>query len=293
MHFPSLLGLPRELRLQIYDHVLDQDLEYTPIERFRGGFALPEGFYTIAHYDEDSKLSLPWLNLLSTCKTIVAELCSHMDSESVNARTRRHTYVMSLEPKKRSLGRLEWNRILCPPSEARELIVNLGSLDSVQFWGDGGPNDIVRQLYQTLNWFLHCGPSMDVNNPLAEHMVLKRLALNLTAEAVVQEVDSNNSEDHDPFDSFQRSANRVKNFVASLEGTGLLWGYVGEVIVRDSRPDGEPVFRAVVAQKEKAGVPEYWTRYGFQWGNEALEIARERASEGKKPTYITGSAASA
>ena len=134
----SLLGLPRELRLQIYDFILSDSTSFTPLNGMTGGHG-KNGFYTSAMRNPDARLRLPWLGLLLTCGEIADEI-QGLFRQSVDADSARTTYVMATDigSGRGRMGAVTWRHIPCAPSDARVLVVECGCDGSPQLGGDGG-----------------------------------------------------------------------------------------------------------------------------------------------------------
>lgn len=274
----TLLGIPSELRLHIYDFVLDENASgWTFCYKDSRGLTTQ-----IRRHPEDAAAPcFPWLSLLLTCSRISRELKEHMmlasadaDAAWTNAITnttvptlgRRGTYEMSIEADYRSLVRMTWSSISCPPSECRALTVHMTLPQDVSFWGDGGPAPIVRELYQTLNKVLHCGPRLDANTPLSHPMFLELLVVVVTVES-----GSGVKSQHTSTEEARRALQSLWGIVGQLEDTGLLNGLVRRIVLgTNAAPgfdQGQIEGEVMVSQRKKPGkVPPYWSGYGFEWG---------------------------
>ena len=135
----SLLGIPPELRLQIYDSLFDEDVDYNVIKRWTGSFQ--EGsFSTSPMRNPEARLMLPWLSAMLSCRTIAHEMQSLMRDHK-EGDSKYTTYVMAAE-----LGNggddvrdVTWRRLPCAPSDAEVLIIECGAeSDDFEPWGDGG-----------------------------------------------------------------------------------------------------------------------------------------------------------
>ncbi|KAF8186973.1 hypothetical protein K438DRAFT_1973162 [Mycena galopus ATCC 62051] len=123
---PSLLlDLPAELRLKIYDAVLDLPLD-CKVVRHRPG-RKPHPYQT------------------SKSMTIANELQYYVHA---SANTTYKLEVNNLERRNSLVNEVTWREIPCPPSSARTLQATLVFDSSTRFWGNGGPNPILSQLYQ-------------------------------------------------------------------------------------------------------------------------------------------------
>lgn len=133
---------------------------------------------------------------------------------------------------------------------------------------------IVRELYQTLNRFLHCGPMLDARTPLAQPLKLDRLVVVVETakdygDEMVQEMDAAQAQAY--WAGRGEDALRyVSGYVRELESTGLLDGFVGNVEVlgsSDLSATAKDEDRIWVRSREKPGiVPSDWDEYGFEWG---------------------------
>ncbi|KAK0338254.1 hypothetical protein LTR02_005968 [Friedmanniomyces endolithicus] len=265
----SLLGIPPELRLQIYDSLFDEDVDYNVIKRWTGSFQ--EGsFSTSPMRNPEARLTLPWLSAMLSCRTIAHEMQSLMRDHK-EGDSKYTTYVMAAE-----LGNggddvrdVTWRRLPCAPSDAEVLIIECGAeSDDFEPWGDGGPRNIVRSMYQTLNLFLHCGPRLDPTKPLPSgHVHLRELVVNVRMRGEIRQYFSMSGE---PV-KFSRSAyTLIRDMILRpLCYTGLLVGYVDRAVISDGKEESEMPLKA-----ERGGVPEHWHRYGFEWGVGDVGVAR-------------------
>jgi hypothetical protein len=94
------------------------------------------------------------------------------------------TYSMDLllKPQRACVGPITWRSIPCAPTSVKTLVVNVfiqrdPRAPVMPFWGDGGPMCVVAQLYQSLNRFLHSGPSFGLkgDRTLEQPLVLQNL----------------------------------------------------------------------------------------------------------------------
>ena len=138
------------------------------------------------------------------------------------------------------------------------MTANIELHGDVKFWGDGGPRPIERDLYQTLNLLLHCGPRMDPGHPLPRAMKLEELII---CVIYVEDPDDDEEMRTHVRDTFSE----IYHAVETLQQTGLLWGLVDAVEVHDR---GLNLPRVIVHRSEAPSVPAHWDRYGFEWGIE-------------------------
>lgn len=159
----SFLGIPRELRMKIYDYVFDFNIEYTP----------PCGY----GFRADARLQLSWLNLMLTCATTAGEIRSIMDTAAFSVGQANTSYELDLQCSKFTLTSTKWTKIPCTPSRVQDVIVHFNAVFLYRFWCDGGPMTIVSELYQTLNLLIHCGPTLDSRRPLPQLMKLRQIVI--------------------------------------------------------------------------------------------------------------------
>lgn len=256
-----LLRISRELRNCIYDHVIHLDPPTDTVWHYKSGRG-KGGFYTTIVKAPGTHFSIPWVDLLLTCKAISMEIIAYLDLQS-NLETEEHrTWTLELAA---SGGRLKpalWRQIPCHPDKAEILVATLDFTDeSIQFWGDGGPMPVVRHLYQTLNRILHYGPALGRQVLLSRPLRLKTLVLHAATGSSQEDGDTHpgSSSDRIPTENYRQ----LCNFVQLLKEIGILWGYIDtiQIIDEDSHDKKEIVIQFV----ENARVPEGWNRYGFKW----------------------------
>lgn len=278
----SLLGLPRELRLHIYSYVRETDIGFRVLDRFHDGHNRDRGFQTTP-IRSNEPFYLPWLALMLTCRTIASEISlSLLPPISTRAYADYHGLVDDVASEQRTcridleltgsgqVGEVKWRTLPCAPIETRFLHARLhfrgDAVDSdseFSFWGDGGPRGVVRSLYQTLNLFLHCGPRLDANNPLAAPVHLEELVVEVEDPAKVS-ADVENEEDCDwVLKHLRRSSKLIAGYLTRLADTGLLFGYVDRLRVVGC--DGA-VSEIAIREVRGARVPAFWDGYGFEWG---------------------------
>lgn len=263
----SLLGLPRELRLQIYRNVFSLDLKHVVVERWRDTFTTKDGFKSVPDLNEDEKLLVPWLCLMLSCKSIAVELRSIMEETSFLEDRSNLTYDLDLEATRggMSLGAVMLNKIPCPPDKVMFLNVHYNASRGFLAWGDGGPHGITSGLYQTLNHLLHCGPRLDSKKLLPQPMHITELRVMVeswgatTDNGEDRDADYRLSERHtDP----ETTLYALGSVVGQIVNTGVLKGFVDRIRMTSS----EKVLRWLPGKEEGTGIPEYWNRYGFDWG---------------------------
>ncbi|KAI0448770.1 hypothetical protein F5B21DRAFT_496492 [Xylaria acuta] len=207
-------------------------------------------------------LTVPWVNLLLTCKSVNTELAAYMSSPLILGDESLRTYTMDIYGTNDGVLRSStWHGIPCAPSNADAVLVNIHieygwCYWRVRTWGNGGPMPILRQLYQTLNLMLHNGPILSRASPLEHPLKLKNLNVHVTA------VSGSIPDPPHTDDGFKPPDTGIKCRLVTLKDVGLLQGYVDHVHISDERGHTELAIEAV----DNTGVPTFWDRYGFEWG---------------------------
>lgn len=241
---PSLLGLPLDLRLHIYDHVCLVDINLDAGEHIDLFHAHVEGgTHARGHH-------LPWLELTLTCRTIGDEIRRHVGSFGLLAdEDKRRTCELDLVCAKSGsrLSRATWRRLPCTPLQARRLMANIEKSEHpIRLWGDGGPSPLTGSLYQTLNRFIHCGPLLKAGRPLHRHAQLHGLIVNIE---VTEE-------------GFPVEFGFLAGLISRIVSTGVLYAYVDTITVIA----GSRTRSWMVEWKEHGGIPSEWLEYDFEWG---------------------------
>ncbi|GIZ47010.1 hypothetical protein CKM354_001011200 [Cercospora kikuchii] len=259
----NLLGIPTELRLAIYDAILDADVDCDILDKWDEGFE-DRGFWSRPSRNEQTRLDLTWCNLLLTCRTIHTELESHM------SKTRTGTYVAEIERNSHSITTFRWRRLDCAPRDVKSMIVEFKTEDpDCGFWGDGGPRPIVRELFQSLNLLLHCGPWLDVRYQLPELMHIGKLTIVPCFPAL-----ESGSSDWDPTYAMSGARStyaQLRSFASTICQQGIAYGAVDKFEVTM----GEETWEMEVKDCGRWEMPEGWRGYGFEWG---LDQFREPSS---------------
>ncbi|KAI1258667.1 hypothetical protein F5Y18DRAFT_444331 [Xylariaceae sp. FL1019] len=226
-HSPILV-VPRELRLDIYKHILLLELDSKIIQSYCDSHSHGRSLTTLQRHP-DSKLVVPWLCLMHSCKLIKEELSAYMNtaSASITDNTDYVTYVLNIVATRRdSLSNVTWQNVPCPPTRIKNLVVNLefrgekstrypGRITDARFWVPGSPMGIARHLYQTMNLVLHNGVVLDREKPLSPHLSFEGLIVNLPASEPLY------SERGRP--DLSENGHSVAAFMRAMKGTGLLW----------------------------------------------------------------------
>lgn len=122
---------------------------------------------------------------------------------------------------------------------------------------------ILRELYQTLNRFLHCGPMLDARTPLRAGPVrLGVLRLIVKVEGRDEQMAGGEQ---------RRDVMENLGFALfALHEIGIPSALVRRVVTVVTSPDGEGAEDVIdewmMSQGEHSSVPEEWARFGFQWG---------------------------
>ncbi|KAF7344615.1 hypothetical protein MSAN_01943800 [Mycena sanguinolenta] len=246
---PSLLlGLPTELRLQIYDGVVHLPID-CPVVRLPSSQQPAQPVPVLA---------ISWFSLMLVCKTITEELRDYLHT---SGNTTYELEIDNTDPKQkqRSIAKtVTWRRIPCPPSSVRILQANLVLHFGTGFWGCGGPNPILSQLYQVLNRFIHNGPLLARRSPLANHIRLNTLIVqgaSLMKKAMIDK-------------QKKQHRGQLQNYVSEVVERGLLFGAVDKIVCRWAEgefDDDDKVTEWEVSFQEIGDMTE-WERYGFEWG---------------------------
>lgn len=260
----SMLGLPRELRLQIYEEVFALDLDHTVLNEWKDTHSAEKGFVSIPSLT-GQRLQIPWLNMMLTCRSIAYEIRARMLESSFLDDPKNRTYILDLEATKGgiTLGATTWRRLPCAPSQCHILQVYYNASRGFQAWGDGGPHGITSGLYQNLNHLVHCGPRLDSRYLLPKPMHIKELRITIESRDVPDEEDEQahyrlSDRDTNP----ETTLYALGTIVGQIVRTGVLRGFVDRICLfcDDKRLEWYP------EDSEGNGIPEYWNRYGFDWG---------------------------
>ncbi|KAF7344624.1 hypothetical protein MSAN_01944700 [Mycena sanguinolenta] len=262
---PSLLlGLPTELRLQIYDGVvhlpIDCEVARRPSSQ-QPGPAQPAPV-----------LSIPWLSLALVCKTITEELRDYLHT---SGNTTYELEIDNTDPKQkqRSIPKtVTWRRIPCPPSSVRTLKANLVLHFGTRFWGCGGPMPILSQLYQVLNHFIHNGPFLARQSPLVNRIHLSTLIVQLCVKN--PDPEERRAQGRQPYDKAfvdkqkKRHRGRLQTYVSRVVARGLLFGAVDKIVCRwaEGEFDDDDKVREWEVSSQEIGDMTEWEQYGFEWG---------------------------
>lgn len=262
-----LFRLPREIRHKVYGCVASLDVEPHLPARYAGKYMADCGFVRMLDTQPGAQLSIPWVQLRLTCRAMNTELSEYLDSAAFLRPEENRTMVVDVVAGRGSLVQAALRRIPCQPAKVDTLVADLDMrIENIKFRGCGGPMNIVRDLYQTLNWILHYGPHFSRTSPLGQPLRLKSLVIRASTG---EKFDGNRCRDC--------KFNRIADLLATLQTTGLLWGYVERIRLSDEFGHERII---VVTPDEDPGVPRAWDRYGFQWGLDAKHIAPSEFASG-------------
>ncbi|KAF7351183.1 hypothetical protein MSAN_01549200 [Mycena sanguinolenta] len=250
---PSLLlGLPTELRLQIYDGVV-----HLPIDcRVATGDSHRQ--HALWRQPPAAQLApvltIPWFSLMLVCKTITEELRDYLYTSGNT------TYELEIDNTD-----LKWGSV-------RILQANLALHFGTGFWGCGGPNPILSQLYQVLNRFIHNGPLLARRSPLVNHIHLNTLIVQVCVRD--PDPEERRAQGLKPYGKAmvddQKKQHRcdLQRYVSEVVERGLLFGAMDKIVCRLAEgefDDKDKVREWEVSSKEIGDMTE-WEQYGFEWG---------------------------
>ncbi|KAK4891727.1 hypothetical protein LTR27_009735 [Elasticomyces elasticus] len=265
----SFLGIPRELRLQIYEKLQEKDLEYKVLDKWSGGFDT-RGFFATPIRNAEARLVCPWLSLLLSCRAIAAEMQSLIRNQA-QGDDKHSTYVMETDiggQESQDMGNVIWQRMPCAPTSAKVLLVHCYTDTRNNFWGDGGPLNLVRSMYQTLNLFLHCGPRLNPEKPLQDgHLHLRELVIHMHLRQGANYftyADGSTGRS----DAYTEMCGRICTFLRHM---GVLSYSFERVRITDGKEEGGFL---VDSSQPFSVVSDHLKSYGFGWG-----VAGMRASK--------------
>lgn len=257
----SLLGLPPELRLKIYGFMCHVDINCTILQDIEHIFRRGAKAKLIPNPEANLALSVPWINLPLTCRTICSELKSFMAGGPFLSNEDNRIYVLELDvynDKTKAIRKAVWRKVPCPPEHAQILQMNIVTVTGDGPWTEGGPASLARAVYQMLNHTCHNGPRMVRRRPLPNHMQVKDLTINIDIGLIIKPPRSDCNTDP------QFNYSQLVNGFQQISRAGLLFGYVGNIKVREVDKSDEHNIK--VGSRPPAGVPGSWQNYGFFWG---------------------------
>ncbi|KAF8135980.1 hypothetical protein K438DRAFT_1882058 [Mycena galopus ATCC 62051] len=258
-----LLSLPYELRLQIYDVLLDCQVG-RPRRRKRAR----------KRSERTPPLAIPWLPLMLVCKTIADELRHHIRHALGNA-----TYHLEVALNKywrSNWYTVTWRRIPCSPSSVHTLQIDLVF---TRFWSSGhlsASELTLVELALVLNHFIHKGPMLLRKRPLREHIHLDTLIFQIRIIEGAPDLTG----PHEPYDkesvdsTEKRLRGDLEQHISRLVEQGVLFGAVDKIVCRPADSGGTET-NWDVCRKDIAP----WTHYGSSWGiagSSSLKSALQR-----------------
>ncbi|KAF7351218.1 hypothetical protein MSAN_01552900 [Mycena sanguinolenta] len=264
-----LLGLPTELRLQIYDEVVLLPLD-CQVATGRPSSRQP--------VQAAPTLSISWFSLTLVCKTITEELRDYL---LTSGNTTYELDIDNLDKRRIIADTVTWRQIPCPPSSVRTLQANLVLHFRTGFGGCGGPAPILSQLYQVLNRFIHNGPLLSRQSPLVSHIHLSTLIVQLCVKD--PDPEERRAQGHQPYDKMMvdkvKKGHRrdIEGYIYMLVNRGLLFGAVDKIVCRWAHADDQTTEWEV--SKREIGDMKEWNTYGFRWGVPGSSSLAEQPSQ--------------
>lgn len=262
----SLLGLPTELRLKIYQFVVKLDVDYVFVRDIYHIFDSHGTQATLVpNGHPDFRSAVPWLNLSLSCRQISSELRSHVqDYQSSNDQVNR-TYEVDLDIFRqlgeRAIRTATWRQIPCAPAQVRSIIMNVRIGSGPGPWTEGGPASLARAIFQILNRTVHLGPRIFSTSLLPDHMKLTDLYINVDIGRYT-DFPARGCQTDPRLNWF-----RFQEGWKEISRTGFLTGFVETTRLR-SIGDGSDEIEVPTTRQERSTPVGYWRGYGFQWGIE-------------------------
>lgn len=267
----SLVGLPREVRNEIYD-LLFQSSNHRPVSPEEAG---PRFKNIRVHYSLDPQCPANYAPLLHCSRQLRSEVLELLESKQDGV------YGLDCMLK----GDSVWPTWVTFPGLARnmrhiEMDLRLfGIRDGCrQFWGDGGPGMAFTPLFQLLNRFIHHGPQFYYKGPLDYKVQLESLLINLIFVKRNQDKDTASEKDRDWYRKRHLFGVAARmNYVAQM---GLLTGRISNITIRYK--DLESVTETENFEPQEH-VPKEWDDHGYHW---AVEPSFRRPPEVGSPDSI-------
>ncbi|OQO02320.1 hypothetical protein B0A48_11874 [Cryoendolithus antarcticus] len=269
----SLLGLPRELRDNIYAHVLKTDVDYQVAKDYTQRY----GSQRYCDPSEHPKGPLrehivPWTSLALVCRSVNDELSNYLHGIVEHGESRSNdltTWTLDVKIPRRGIGAVTWRTLPCAPDDLSVLDVTIHAVEEIKFWGDGGPMGSVPCLYQLLNAILHCGPHLQWTHRLPQHLRLDEIRICVEGSGSPRyqtwtTCDDGEAETVRYGDNFSE----LKDLVGMLCGAGMLVGYVDVVRIFDGVDEIVEKLDKEWSTDNARVVPAHWDGYGFEWGSE-------------------------
>ena len=262
----SFLGLPTELRLRIYDFVIQLDVDYKIIKDVRHSSDSSGTQATlIPEQSTDFRSAIPWLNLPLICRHVSSELQSYVTEFPTPDNEGNRTYVMDFEvdhpPGRKATRSMTWRRLSCAPHQVRNITINVLSTSDGGPWTEGGPASLARALFQILNRVMHLGPRVFRTALLPKHMEIQNLYINVDVGGYASPPALGcNTDPNFNWTLFLGGWRQISR-------TGFLTGFVEMTRLKTIGDDSDEVEVATEWQRLPA-LPGYWRGCGFQWGIE-------------------------
>ena len=262
----SLLGLPAELRLKIYDYANHTDINCLVLENVThtSGPSTGTRAILIRKADANLALSIPWLNLRFSCKSIQSELDAFMTKAAFLNAEQNRTYTLDVEIENddstiKASRRATWRALPCPASYMQVLVMNVSASSEFGPWTEGGAASLARAVYQILNHLCHNGPQIITRHQLKDHMRFCELIINVDQGTAIKRENVASGCDSNPKFNYSLFANGL----CQLARKGYMFGYVEKVKLCSD--DGD-VQEFAVQDKPDPVVASAWRNYGFGWG---------------------------
>ncbi len=155
----SLLGLPTELRLKIYEYAIEIDVDCTIVsDIYHSTGSSGTQAILLPGRDFDPYRHIPLLTLPSTCRTITADLRSSLTRTVSGTCRPDRTYELDVDvenrPGQKALRSVTWRRLPCAPDQAEALVMNVKIVAGTSSWTEGGPASLVS-ISKPLSLLLH------------------------------------------------------------------------------------------------------------------------------------------
>lgn len=261
----TLLGLPTELRLRVYDYCIHTELVCVAVKDIKHTTG-SNGTQAVLIPNQGLRLRrhIAWLNLELTCRFVATEIRSYMNETSFLNNKNNRTYELDLDvycnyaPLK-SVRPVVWRSLPCAPDKADIVIINVAARQGPGPWTEGGAASLARALYQLLNQLLHKGPLLAAGKRLPSHMRLNELVIivDIGTERSPPETGCNTQPSYNfrTLMSGWEQVSRTGALVNFLEKTKL--SSIGDLVMEKE---------IAVEYKAVPMIPGFWRGYGFEWG---------------------------
>ncbi|KAI1122349.1 hypothetical protein F5Y10DRAFT_271194 [Nemania abortiva] len=204
----SIIKFPREILWQIYDYLIQFEIDHRVIEEVTNDHLEQAGWGNLTGSPPARPIPIPWVNLRSTCRFFKLELAAYMARDSFLRDTKNRTYTLEalaseqfLKPSVEDyvhihygqyegvLKHLTWRQIPCFPHEIDTLRINITiDVPQYRFRRVSDMEDMMvacryafpisRQLYCAVNSFLNNGPLFVRSSQLYPKIRPRRVELN-------------------------------------------------------------------------------------------------------------------